>query len=468
MFGRTFRRPSVLLLAALAFAACKRGAPGVAAGTGGNGGRAGGPGGSAGAAAAGAVGTGGSGDVTGIGGAASAGWNVVPEAAPCVLEAAVPAQVDVLPLVWSACGTGCRTSPSKVLPTDQTVYNGIATARVVDGDVHVRFGTSKAVPAVSNASDYKLIATRRLSDGALLGAVRAPGPTSASCAMMGFAASAPSVLPFAKPGPTGLDGISSTATIVGGLIRAGKLAWSTPAADLPSPQTSVFENDLGWGMALNDGTLRVAIPPESGLRIIDEGAVYPAHSAVGWGSLVVSNPALAGNQDEVIRAWEPNRSSRTIVAMPDTDIPSVALSATTMVWTGVHGPRRWDGTYTAAELYWTPFPAGKDTVPLLGGTPLPSATHGLMELQTWGDYAATWGVPEGADFAVLIVVRMSDQRVWTIRKRPGARLKRLLAVTPAEILVGENDDTGDPALEWHMQHLTRYELAHLDALAAAW
>ena len=43
---------------------------------------------------------------------------------------------------------------------------------------------------------------------------------------------------------------------------------------------------------------------------------------------------------------------------------------------------------------------------------------------------------------------------------------RLLAVSPTEIVTGENDDTGDPALSWQMQRLTRYELAHLDDLAA--
>jgi hypothetical protein len=45
---------------------------------------------------------------------------------------------------------------------------------------------------------------------------------------------------------------------------------------------------------------------------------------------------------------------------------------------------------------------------------------------------------------------------------------QLLALTPAEILFGEIDDSGDPSLAWQLQRITRYDLTHLDDLAAAW
>ena len=185
---------------------------------------------------------------------------------------------------------------------------------------------------------------------------------------------------------------------------------------------------------------------------------------MGRGTLVVSNPALSGSPDEVIRAWEPDRPSRTIVAQPDTDVPTVALSDTTLTWVGVHGPRRWDGAYTAAELYWTPFPAGKDVVPIMGGTAIP-APNGLQELQTWGDHAAVLGNDQ-AGRRVVFVVRMSDGRLWTIATRAGSYYARLLAVTPSLILLGENDGPAVPG--YQMQRLTRFDLARLDELAAAW
>jgi hypothetical protein len=235
---------------------------------------------------------------------------------------------------------------------------------------------------------------------------------------------------------------------------------------LSTIQTSVVENDIGWGLGLYDGSLRVMMPASSTpLAIVDRGS-YPAYSAVGWGSLVISNPVLSGSPDEVIRAWDPQRASRTIVAQADTGIPAVALSGTTMAWVGVHGPGRRDGTYTAAELYFTPFPVGQDSVPIMGGTPIP-AVNGLLELQTWNDYAAALGVLAGGTNFVLFVVRLSDGHMWTINQRPGAVFMRVLALSPTEIVVGENDNS-DPALASQVQHLTRYQLTRLDDLAAAW
>lgn len=446
-----------LLCTAGVMSACKRSdvrSPG-AAGTNGRGGAGGSAGGAAGAAAGNAGGT-------GSGGASNGAWSAVPGTEPCVLEAADPARVDLVPFSWASCGSGCSTTPTKVLATDDTVFGGSVSARVTGtgNDVHVRFATMWT-------SHYYMIAVRRLSDGGLLGAVRASGPTNTGtiCGPMGFAPSAPHVIPFFKGTAAGSDGVTTSGTLVAALLTPTGIVWSPPAPNIPIPQTSVLENDLGWGFGLYDGTLRVMIPPESGpFTIIDRGS-YPAYSAVGWGSLVISNPALSGSNDEVIRAWEPNRPSRTIVVQADTAVRAVALSSTTMAWAGVHGPGRRDGTYTAAELYWTPFPAGKDSVPIMGGTALP-AEHGLLELQTWGDYAVATGIARGGTRLVMFVVRLSDGRLWTLNPRPGAVFMRLLAVSPTEIVVGENNDTGDPALASQVQLITRYELAQLDTLAA--
>jgi len=143
---------------------------------------------------------------------------------------------------------------------------------------------------------------------------------------------------------------------------------------------------------------------------------------------------LSGSVDEVIRAWEPSLGSRTIVAQPDTGIPSIALSDTSLVWVGTHGPDHTDGGYTAAELYWAPFPAGMATASIGGSTSLP-AISGLMSMQTWGDFAAVLGTDPLMKLD-LFVVRLSDGHLWTIHPRPGTTYMRLLAVTTTEILFG--------------------------------
>jgi len=207
-------------------------------------------------------------------------------------------------------------------------------------------------------------------------------------------------------------------------------------------------------------------PPDSGaLVVVDQGS-YQSDSAVARASLVISNPALAGSPDAVIRAWEPGRPSRTIVAQADTDVPVVALSDSLMAWVGTHGPQRRDGAYTAAEMYWTPSPAGKDSVPVMGGVSLPTI-GGVSSLQTWGDYAVAMGADANKK-RVLFVTRVSDGHLWTIRARLGAFYQKVLAVTPTTILFGEIDDSGDPALGQQIQRLVRYDLTRLDDLAAAW
>jgi hypothetical protein len=430
---------------------------------------AGGPGA---AGASGGAGQAGSGTVAGgrgggnvpVGGRAGGGsgtngaWAPAPGSSPCVLEVADVAKVAVVPYVWSACGSGCSTTGSKVLDTDDSVPSRLASARVESGEVHVRVSTMWG-------GHYYMNAVRRLSDGALVAAVRAPGPTAAStsCGWLGFAPSAPHVLGF-QNSPDG--SAASSGTVVAAFLQAGSLVWGGPVAGVSVLQDSVFENNLGWGAQFDDGTLRVMFPPTSAqMTTIDQGTSYPAHSAVGWGSLIISNPALSGSLDTIIRAWEPDRPSRTIVAQPDTNIPSVALSDAKLVWVGVHGPGRLNGTYTAAEVYWTPFPAGAETVPVMGGTALPGV-HGFLELQTWGDYAATTGEPDEAGHSSLFVVRLSDGHVWSVPPRSGASYVRVLTVTPQEILVGEIDDSGAPGLRQEMQYLTRYEIDRLDDIAA--
>jgi hypothetical protein len=438
---------------------CRRGRPVGSMASGGAGGVAGsagkaGAGGASGAGGGAGTGAGAGGSATGSAGDSGSVWTKAPTDDSCGLEIADPTRLTLLPFAWSVCGPGCLVTSALMLPTDVAVQDGPATASVEGGDVLLHLD--------SQAPGYTVVATRRLSDGGLLGAVRQTANFS-SCVTLAWAASAPRVFAFAGGGSTSGSG---AAAWVGFLNADGSFTWSPTLANVPV-QTSIFENDLGWGMGFDDGTLATMFPPGSGaLTTIDQGAIYPAHSAVARKSLVISNPALSGDQDAVLRAWEPTRSSRTIVAQSNTDVPSVALSDTSMVWAGTHGPQRTSGGYTAAELYWAAWPAGQDSVPIMGGTALP-AIAGLLSLQTWGDYAALTGT-NSAQKRVMFVVRLSDGKLWTIAARPGSFYMNVLAVSPTEILFGEIDDSGNPALGQQIQRLVRYDLAHLDNLSSAW
>jgi len=443
-------------LAATGSLACRHARPavmgsGASGGAGGN--MAAGSSGASGATGGPATGTGGIGSA-GTGGASGSVWTKAPTDDSCGLEIADPTSLALLPFAWSACGPGCLVTSALMLPTDVAVQDGPATASVEGSEVLLHLD--------SQAPGYTLVATRRLSDGGLLGAVRQTANLGA-CVTMAWAASAPRVFGF---GAEAADAGGGVDIWVGFLNADGSFTWSSKLANVPV-QTSIFENDLGWGMGFNDGTLATMFPPGRGaLTIIDQGAIYPAHSAVARKSLVISNPAIAGNQDSVIRAWEPSRPSRTIVAQPNTDVPSVALSDTSMVWTGTHGPLRNSGGYTAAELYWASWPAGQDSPPIMGGTSLP-VIAGLLSLQTWGDYAAVTGT-NAASKRVLFVVRLSDGKLWTIAPRSGSLYGSVLAVSPTEILFGEIDDSNNPVLGQQIQRFVRYDLTHLDDLSAAW
>jgi hypothetical protein len=323
--------------------------------------------------------------------------------------------------------------------------------------VVVRFGTV-------SGGNYYLLALRRLSDGKLLAAARAPGPTQTTCSFATTGPNAPHTFGFLQS-DAGSGGTSTSGTLVVGLVGASGLAWSPPVG-VPLPINSTFENDLGWGIAFYDGSLRIKSPVDGPtFTVIDQGS-FPAYSTVGLGKLVVSNPAVSGGADTVIRAWEPDRPSRTVFAKADTGIPRIALSDTTLAWLGTHGPNRTDGAYTAAELYWAPTPAGKDAVTPTGSVSLP-ATSGLNSVAVFGDFAAATGNDDRTR-QVVFVVRLSDGKRWTIGPRPGAYYREVLAVSPQIILVGEIDDSGDPKLGWQIQRLTRFDLSELDQLATAW
>ena len=183
----------------------------------------------------------------------------------------------------------------------------MASARVEGSDVVVRFGTV-------SGGNYYLLALRRLSDGKLLAAARAPGPTQTTCSFATTGANAPHTFGFLQA-DAGSGGTSTTGTLVVGLVGAAGLAWSPPVS-VPLPINSTFENDLGWGIAFYDGSARLKSPIDGpAFTVIDQGT-FPAYATAGWGKLVVSNPAVSGGADPVIRA-----GSRTDRRVPSSRKP---------------------------------------------------------------------------------------------------------------------------------------------------
>ena len=134
---------------------------------------------------------------------------------------------------------------------------------------------------------------------------------------MGFAASAPHVFPFAKSdGSAG--GVNSVATIIVGLLRTDGFTWS-PATPGIGIQTSILENDLGWGIGLYDGTLRAMIR-----RLL-------------WLSLAAVTVGVACMGYLVVRSLGPEPGANLVLmGMPCVALPTVIASAAVIGQTEAH------------------------------------------------------------------------------------------------------------------------------------
>ena len=293
--GPATRLAAALCVAVLAMpAACKRQGAVAATGTAGRGGAAGGSAAGQGGAAGGSLAGGGGTSVTaGSGGATGGPWTSIPVSrrarwkSPTRRNRHRSVCLDRLrPRLHHDRGEGARDGRVRLQPPGERAQLPGWRSRPTRDDERIV---------------YYLNAVRRLSDGALLAAVRAAGDTRTICSQIGFAPSAPHVIGFQKADSAQAGSLGTT---VVAFLQSGTLGWAPPVPGLSTIQTSIVENDVGWGLGLYDGTLRVMMPASSTpLAIVDRGS-YPAYSAVGWGSLAISNPVLSGSSDEVIRAWD--------------------------------------------------------------------------------------------------------------------------------------------------------------------
>jgi len=422
--------------------ACRRNKPPVtAAGMGG--------------AQAGSGGTSAGGGQAGSSGAAGAGggvmdtgaWKAVPGGEPCGLAVADVSKLGVPARTWSSCGDGCSIASALTLPSDAAAATRNASAAgTVGGEIYLRMTTG--------SPEYVLVVVTRLSDGKAIAAVKQTASFS-SCAPVASQHAA-LAFPFILPSGAGL---------LVGLARAsdGAVTWSPIQSNLPI-NIQVMSNDLGWAIQLSDGTVRVLMPPtDAQLRTIDRGVL-----ATGQGGAVLDrmvwSTAVSGVDAEVIKGYTPAAGVLQLAAQ-DTDDHIVALSDTAVAWIGTTGPRRHEGSYETAQLFWAPWPDPLGPLSTRTGPLLP-ATNELSSLKTWGDFAATIGCRNALDTCELLVVKLSTGKLWRIPRRPGAVFLDVMAISPGELLVDEIDYPSGHVQE--VQRLVRLDLTRLDALEHAW
>jgi hypothetical protein len=94
---------------------------------------------------------------------------------------------------------------------------------------------------------------------------------------------------------------------------------------------------------------------------------------------------------------------------------------------------------------------------------VPVIADGGTDMQVGGDWAAAIG-SDGTTIHVY-VWHITTGEIWVLPNRPGFQWKRILAVSPTEIVLGESIAGPNTRI---MQNLVRIDLAVLPALAAAW
>jgi hypothetical protein len=401
----------------------------------------------------GGTGSGGDDEATWPGGRAA--WSPIPGGEACGLYAADLARLRLPREVWASCGPGCLSATALNSPGDRGIHRASAAATYADGEIYLRLE--------SGAPAYTLIQLTRLSTGQTLAAELQTSHFE-SCVLSGAAAHGAFVQPI-HGGPGLFAGLYDP--------RAGKLTWPTAWLAGPLPiMTSVFALDGGWGAAFYDGTIRTVTAQAGPALTTIETTPVPSFSAVGAGDRVFWSSLDPARGLEVIKGQVPGRGVQVFVAQ-DGNAHQLAASATTLVWVGAHGPEARQGTYQAAELYWSPLPTVPGEVAITRGPALP-VPGGLSALQTAGDHAALVTCQPPRDRAAeelrcqLLVVQLSTRRLWSVRSRPGSVFLDVLAVSPTEVVATEIDAPGRPALLQQVQRLVRLDLAHLDQLAAAW
>jgi hypothetical protein len=190
------------------------------------------------------------------------------------------------------------------------------------------------------------------------------------------------------------------------------------------------------------------------------------HTAAYLGSVRGFGDGVFWNDWEAPRAtlwsWTKGGQAVRLVQGP-WDVAHFAVSTERVVWLGVQGIEASSGGYDSAVLYWSPFATDPGEVILHEGPSLP-VPFNSGPMHTAGDWAVVPACQDAEDCAML-VVRFSDQRVWSIPGRPGEGYYEVpLAITDTELVVEESVQISHGGPDGYLR-LLRYDLSLLDSYA---
>jgi len=91
-------------------------------------------------------------------------------------------------------------------------------------------------------------------------------------------------------------------------------------------------------------------------------------------------------------------------------------------------------------------------------------------LQTWGDYAAIKVYETDGVTHHIVIARLSTKETWRLPARPGKAFTEVLAVSPDEVWLGENDGAaGGPDEGFVARRLLRVRIdAAAEIAKAGW
>lgn len=344
---------------------------------------------------------------------------------------------------WTSCGTGCRVAPSLSGPAEAWLFPNTTRARWLDGRLIV-----SATIHVGLEPPVILLARYELDSGIPISLLRVHFDDDKPC-LAGFALNGDRVF--------GVYPFGSEHARIGlaPMLPGDSVTWALPP--MSKLFQSGFDYDTGWGGEFDNTTIRISHDWTS-------TEMAPVHSGAYIGDARGFRNGVFWNDWEAPRAslwnWTNTRGTAVRFVQGPWDIADFALSDTHVVWLGVQGEYASSGSYESARLYWTPFTTESGEVQLHEGPAL-SVSFNSGTMQTAGDWAVIPSYHDHKNRAML-VVRFSDQRVWSIPGRTGDYSELPLAISESELLVEES--TLGTELGGFLR-LLRYDLSLLDTYA---
>lgn len=382
-------------------------------------------------------------------------WEPVNAGSDCLVYAARPDRLPNWKRSWSACGPGCQQASALVpVAVEQMEVKNATAAQIVDGTAYLGvFAYWSEGANKSRGVSY----TSRLSDGAIAAAVQFRH--SDQCSPLAAFRDAPGVFTAAAAGQVRAGRAP--------LVPGATIHWAPKLADLPSVATAGFATHELWGVAGLGGGIRIQNWSDGSVHFIDpltDTYYFAARDdIVAW-------PEYPTPHARLMAYWPADHKRAVLLSDPVLDLTKTATSPERLVWLAETGPEVRSGAYQSAALYWSAFAPGATSVKPVKGPDIP-ADNGLTEIETGGDYAATFGGTTSADGGVdnrIFVVQLSTGKLWTLHEPPGKQVLRVLAVSDQQILLGAVDWPGTPYSMQEIQYILRIDPAKLDELEAAW